>query len=99
MACISVAIVAVNIHYEVIPIHFSRGSENGRSFRVLSYNVHSKTEGFISSSQKIAKMIIDEKPDFIFLTEYYEGTDEFLQTVLDQYYPYMNRNSWSTMLA
>jgi len=97
LICILAAILVANIHYEVVPIRFFYGSNNGLNFRVLSFNVHSEAEGFISSSQKIAKMIMEEKPDFVFLTEYYEGTDETLQIVLEQHYPYMDRKyRWGT---
>jgi len=91
LACVLVTLVAVNIHYEVIPVHFCSGSCNGRGIRVLSYNVHSEADGFRTSSPKMAMMILEDNPDFIYLTEYYEGTDETLQEALEQHYPYVNR--------
>ena len=76
--------MAVNIHYEVIPFHFISGSVNGCEIRGLLYNVHSEAEGFGASSPKMAAMILEEKPDFVYSTEYYEGTDETLQEILEQ---------------
>lgn len=86
-----VTLVSVNIHYEVIPVHYFSGSCKGRGIRILVYNVHSEVEGFWASAPMMAKMIMDEKPDFVYLTEYYEGTDETLQETMEQHYPYVNR--------
>lgn len=84
-------LVAVNIHFEMIPLHFCSGIGNGCGIRVLSYNVHSEADGFRTSSTKMAAIIMEEEPDFVYLTEYYEGTDEALQEALEHHYPYMNR--------
>jgi endonuclease/exonuclease/phosphatase (EEP) superfamily protein YafD len=86
-----VALVVVNIHYEVIPVHLFSGSSNGHSVRVLAYNVHSQADCFGAAAPKMSAMILEEKPDFVYLTEYYEGTDEKLQDALEKHYPYVNR--------
>lgn len=91
LAGVVATLVTFNIHFEMIPLHFCSGSGNGRGIRVLSYNVHSEAEGFSIFAPKMAEMILKEKPDFVYLTEYYEGTDEALQEALEQQYPYVNR--------
>lgn len=83
-------VVVANIHFEVIPIHlFYNGGGKGHSIRVLTYNVHSDADGFTASAPKMLKMILEEDPDFIYLTEYYDKTDETLQEDLEQHYPYV----------
>lgn len=84
-------LVAVNIHFEMIPLHFCSGIENVCGIRVLSYNVHSEADGFVASAPKMVEMILRVNPDFVYLTEYYEGTEETLQEALEQHYPYVNR--------
>ena len=91
LACVLVALVAVNIRFELIPLHLCSGSGNGRGIRVLSYNVHSEAEGFGASASEMADVILEARPDFVYLTEYYEKTDETLQEALEQQYPYVNR--------
>ena len=91
LTCLLVALVAVNIHFEVIPVHLYSGSGSGQGIRVLSYNVYSEADGFGASAPKMAKMILEEDPDFVYLTEYYEGIDESLQEALEQHYPFVNR--------
>lgn len=40
-------------------------------------------------------MISGESPDFLYLTEYYEGADESLHNFLSQHFPYVDRkHSW-----
>lgn len=92
LVCVLVVLAAVNIHYELLPVHFCtcEGCDGG-GIRVLSYNVHSLSDGFTSSAPKMAWMILEEEPDFVYLTEYYEGTDETLQEALEQHYPNINR--------
>ena len=91
LAGVVVTLVVVNIHYEVIPVHLFSSSISGHGIRVLSYNVHSKADSFGTSVPKMAAMILERKPDFAYLTEYYEGTNEKLQEALEHHYPYMNR--------
>lgn len=91
LVCFFVALVAVNIHYEVMPVYLFSGSSSEHGIRVLLYNVHSEADGFGASAPKMAAIILEEKPDFVYLTEYYEGTDEKLQEALEQHYPYVNR--------
>lgn len=91
LVCVLIALVVLDIHFEVISVNICSGSGNGHGIRMLAYNVHSEANGFSASSPKMMKMILEENPDFVYLTEYYEGTDETLQQTLEQHYPYVNR--------
>lgn len=80
----------VNLYCELFPIHLAH-RDNNFDIKVLSYNIHSQADGFGLYAPEIAKTIVSEKPDFLFLTEYYETASEALINSLEREYPYINK--------
>ncbi len=83
-----VSLVSVNL--TLIPIHFSSGRRCHVDIRVLSYNVNSQEARFKAVSKKLVGTILNQNPDFVFLTEYYGTASDILQNEIVEYYPFSN---------
>ena len=82
--------IIVNLYCELFPIHLAH-RDNNFGIKVLSYNIHSQADGFGLYATEIAKTIVGEKPDFVFLTEYYETASDTLINSLEREYPYVDK--------
>lgn len=82
--------IIVNLYCELFPIHLAH-RDNNFGIKVLSYNIHSQADGFGLYAPEIAKTIVGEKPDFVFLTEYYETSSDTLINSLEREYPYVEK--------
>lgn len=82
--------IIVNLYCELFPIHLVH-RDNNFGIKVLSYNIHSQADGFGLYATEIAKTIVGEKPDFVFLTEYYETASDTLINSLEREYPYVEK--------
>lgn len=77
--------IIVNVFFKLIPLHigYTRGS-----YSVMAYNIHSTGPDFDIDAPQIAQLIINEDPDFVYLTEFYENRGDTLDELLRQHYPF-----------
>lgn len=78
-------IIFFNWYFKLISIN---ASDSEGEFKVLSCNIHSKSLGFVRRSLYIANLITNETPDFVYLTEYYEGAIDSLDSIFGRHYPF-----------
>lgn len=63
--------------------------------KVFYANILYKNTDYESLKQKI----IEENPDIVIMVEFSDEHEDEMKQFFKENYPYMNRNSWSTMLA
>ena len=68
---------------------------NERWIKVFYGNIYYKNIDYNSLQQKIE----EENPDIVILVEFSDAHEDEMKEFFKENYPYMNRNSWSTMLA
>ena len=91
----------LNIWCECFPIRlFSKGEENvSRTIKVLLFNVNSTQELFEKQAPLIARYLIDEDADVLFIPELLYQGSKFLLPLLNEKYPYSpSRNRRGVML-
>lgn len=69
--------------------------KNDEWIKVLYANILYKNTDYESLQQKIEK----ENPDIVILVEFSDDHENEMKEFFKENYPYMNRNSWSMMLA
>lgn len=69
--------------------------ENEGWIKVFYANIYYKNIDYESLQRKI----IEEKPDIVVLVEFSDNHEDEMKDFFKENYPYINRNSWSTMLA
>ena len=74
---------------------FIRLKENEEWIKVFYANILFKNTDYESLKQKI----IEENPDIVIMVEFSDNHEDEMKDFFKENYPYMNRNSWSTMLA
>ena len=72
-----------------------RLTENEEWIKVFYGNIYYKNIDYNSLQQKIE----EENPDIVILVEFSDAHEDEMKEFFKENYPYMNRNSWSTMLA
>jgi endonuclease/exonuclease/phosphatase (EEP) superfamily protein YafD len=72
-----------------------RLNENEEWIKVFYANILYKNTDYESLKQKI----IEENPDIVIMVEFSDEHESEMKEFFKKNYPYMNRNSWSTMLA
>ena len=72
-----------------------RLKENEEWIKVFYANILYKNTDYESLKQKI----IEENPEIVILVEFSDEHEDEMKEFFKENYPYMNRNSWSTMLA
>lgn len=80
-----ILICLINWRFTVFPVHFTHVQGN---LKVLTYNVHSTGSNFEKDASRIAMLILNAKPDFVYLTEYYEKKGCVLDSILKISYSY-----------
>ena len=63
--------------------------------KVFYANILYKNTDYESLKQKI----IEENPDIVIMVEFSDEHEDEMKSFFKENYPYMNRNSWSDMLA
>lgn len=72
-----------------------RLKENEEWIKVFYANILYKNTDYESLKQKI----IEENPDIVIMVEFSDEHESEMKEFFKEKYPYVNRNSWSTMLA
>ena len=72
-----------------------RLKENEQWIKVFYANIYYKNVDYKS----LQKKIIEENPDIVVLVEFSDNHEDEMKDFFKENYPYVNRNSWSTMLA
>jgi len=72
-----------------------RLNKNEEWIKVFYANILYKNTDYESLKQKI----IEENPDIVIMVEFSDEHEDEMKEFFKDNYPYMNRNSWSTMLA
>lgn len=91
---LAVIVLLINNYCKIVPFRLWSADEEG-SFKVLTYNIRSTDMNFEKNADAMADAIINEKPLFIFLTEYYGTSSDILQNRLNHYFAYSdNSRRW-----
>jgi endonuclease/exonuclease/phosphatase (EEP) superfamily protein YafD len=69
--------------------------KDGEWIKIFYGNIYYKSIDYHSLQQKIE----EENPDIVILVEFSDAHENEMKEFFKENYPYMNRNSWSTMLA
>ena len=72
-----------------------RLKDNEEWIKVFYANILYKNTDYESLKQKV----MEENPDIVILVEFSDKHEDEMKQFFKDNYPYMNRNSWSTMLA
>lgn len=87
LICIFVVLIVIaflNDYFRIYSINFVRPSKG--DFRVLCYNIHSLGSNFGTDAPDISKLIIENNPDFVYLTEFYEAMGDTIDVLLSKNY-------------
>lgn len=84
--------VAYNIYTESIPVNLSFTKEEKGRLKVLSYNIYSSSDYYVSvkdNPREMAELILGQDADIVVLVEYYPDKCEALRDSLLKVYPYL----------
>lgn len=81
-----IAVLILNYCFRLYSTNFHKSSTGDIS--VMCYNIHSSGPNFGTDAPDIAKLIIANNSDFVYLTEYYEVKGDTIDTILRNNYPY-----------
>lgn len=80
----------VNNVSETFPLHFfSSKSDDGREIKVMTYNVYCLGEKYNERQVAIAKTILDESPDIVFLCEFVLHKSAILDSMMTKRMGYL----------
>ena len=88
--CLLIFLIILNAYCGLFPMNIEANRLQSQ-ISIFSYNVHSQSDDFEHYALDISNMITCLETDFVFLTEYYESTNDTLQSVLEKHYPYVNK--------
>lgn len=70
----------------ISPLSLSQNEGNGETITILGYNIHASGEGFEEKAKAFESLILKEKPDLVYLTEYYENNSSALDEKLKNHF-------------
>ena len=83
-----VVVFLANSYYHVFPLNFNRDNSEDRDFKVMSWNIDGSSSTIQSRIQAIAKTILKEKADVVFIAEDHNYCNGALDSLLKTTYPY-----------
>ena len=81
------ALLFINTWFEICPLHpYERDKDTTADIKLYTLNVFSLGRDYKERQVRIAKSILDENPDIVFLCEFYLNRNKLLDSVLTRTY-------------